>query len=82
MLLLSSRQVVSDSFVTPPMGCSLPGPSVHGIFQAKILEGVAISFSREISQPKDQTGVSCIGRWILHHWATRDAQQLHTVQNR
>ena len=30
--------------------------------------------SRESSQPKDQTHVSCIGRWILHHWATGEAQ--------
>ena len=37
------------------MDCSLPGSSVHGIFQARILEWVAISFSRGSSQPKDQT---------------------------
>ena len=40
--------------------CSPPGPSVHGILQARILEGVAISFSRGSSQPKDRTRVSCI----------------------
>ena len=40
--------------------CSPPGPSVHGILQARILEGVAISFSRASSQPKDRTRVSCI----------------------
>ena len=39
--------------------------SVHGIFQARILEWVAIYFSRESSQPKDWTHVSCIGRQIL-----------------
>ena len=38
-----------------PMDCSLPGSSVHGIFQARILERIAISYSRESSQPKDQT---------------------------
>ena len=43
-----------------PMDCSLPGSSVHGIFQARILEWVAISFSRGSSQPRDQTPVSCI----------------------
>ena len=37
------------------------------IFQAKILERVAIAFSTGSSQPKDQTCVSCIGRWILYH---------------
>ena len=49
---------------------SSPGSSVHGIIQTRILEGVAISFSRESSQPRDQTCVSCIGRQILYHWAT------------
>ena len=44
-----------------PMDCSPPGPSDHGIFQARILEWVAISFSRGSSQPRNQTCVSCIG---------------------
>ena len=43
-----------------PMDCSLPGSSVHGIFQARVLEWVAISFSRDSSRPRDQTQVSCI----------------------
>ena len=43
-----------------PMGCSLPGFSVHGIFQARILEWVAIAFSRRASQPRNRTRVSCI----------------------
>ena len=43
-----------------PMDCSLPGSSVHGIFQARVLEWVAISFSRGSSQPRDGTRVpSC-----------------------
>ena len=42
------------------MDCSLSGSSVHGISQARILEWVAISFSRESSQPRDQTHISCI----------------------
>ena len=46
------------------MGCRPPGSSVHGILQARILECVAISFSRGSSQPRDQT------RFIL--WATRE----------
>ena len=41
-----------------PMDCSLPGSSVHGIFQARILEWIAICFSRGSSQPRDQTLVS------------------------
>ena len=52
-----------------PMDCSLPGSSVHGILQVRILEWVAISFSRGSSQPRDQTCfscVSCIGRQVLY----------------
>ena len=41
-----------------PTDCSPPGSSVHGILQARILEWVAISFSRESSQPKDRTCIS------------------------
>ena len=57
-------------FATPRTVCSPPGSSVHGIFQARILEWVAISFSRGSSWLRDQTGVSCVscvGRWILYH---------------
>ena len=43
-----------------PMDCSPPGSSVHGIFQARILEQVAIPFSRGSSQPRDQTQVCSI----------------------
>ena len=56
-----------------PVDCSSPGSSVHGIFQARILEWVAISSSRGFSQPRDQTHISCvsyIGGWILYHCAT------------
>ena len=56
-----------------PMDCSLPGPSVHGIFQARVLEWGAIAFSGVSSQPRDQTHVSCTGRRILYHWATQEA---------
>ena len=55
------------------MDCSPPGYSVHEISQARILEWVAISFSRGSSQPRDFTHVSCIGRQILYHWATWEA---------
>ena len=43
-----------------PMDCSLPGSSVHGIFQARVLEWGAIAFSTGSSQPRDRTRVSCI----------------------
>ena len=49
-----------------PMNCSLPGFSVHGILQPRILEWVDVSFSRGSSQPRDQTHVSCFGRQSLY----------------
>ena len=49
------------------------GSSVHGILQARILEWIAISFSRGSSQPRDQTLVSCSGGHSLYHCATREA---------
>ena len=42
-----------------PMDCSPPGSSVHEIFQARILEWVAVSLSRRSSQPRNQTWISC-----------------------
>ena len=60
-----------------PMDCIPSGSSIHGIFQARILEWVAISFSRESSWPRDRTQVSrvsCIGRWILYHCTTWGAR--------
>ena len=56
-----------------PMDCSLPGSSVCGIFQARILEWVAISFSRASSRPRDRTWVSCIVGRHFTIWATREA---------
>ena len=55
-----------------PMGCSPPGSSVQGIFQARILKWVAISFSKGSSQPRDWTHISFVGRQILY-WATWEA---------
>ena len=48
------------------MDYSLPGPSVHGILQARILEWVVIPFPRDPSWPRDQTQVSCIAGDFLH----------------
>ena len=59
-----------------PMGYSPPGSSVHGISQARILEWVAIFFSRGSSQPRNCQAY-CIGRRILHHCATREAPLCH-----
>ena len=55
------------------MDCSLPGSSVHGILQARILEWVAFPFSRGSFQPKDWTQVSCIAGRFFTNWATREA---------
>ena len=55
------------------MDWSLPGCSVHRILQAKILEWVAIPFSRGSSQPRDQTQVSCTAGRLFTIWATREA---------
>ena len=50
---MKSENEVSQSCPTPsdPMDCSLPGSSVHGIFQARVLEWVAIAFSAVILEP-------------------------------
>ena len=55
-----------------PMVCSLPGSSVHGILQARILERVAIPFFRGSSWPRDQTQVSCIAGRFFTLWTTRE----------
>ena len=56
-----------------PMDCSLPGSSVHGIFQARVLEWADISFSRGSSQPRNRTRVSCVADRCFIIWATREA---------
>ena len=65
--------------VCDPMDCSLPRSSVHGSFQARILEWVAISFSRGSSQPRDQTRVSRIVGRCFTIWATREVLDLCIV---
>ena len=55
------------------MDCSLSGSCVHGIFQARVLEWIAISFSRGSSQPRNRTRVSCIAGGHFTVWATREA---------
>ena len=65
--------LATKSFLTlqPHELYSPPGSSVHGMFQARILEWVAVSFSRGSSWPRDWTCISCIASPILYHWATR-----------
>ena len=63
-----SHSVVSD--FCDPMDCSSPGSSVHEILQARILEWVAILFSRRSSQPRDWIQVYCIAGRFLTIWPT------------
>ena len=56
-----------------PMDYSPPDSSVHGILQARILELVAIPFSRGSSWPRDQTWVSCTAGGFFTIWATKEA---------
>ena len=59
-----------------PMDCSPPGFSIHGILQERILEWIAIPFSRESSWPRDWTQVFCIASRFFAVWATREAQSV------
>ena len=59
-----------------PLDCSPPGSSIHEIFQAKILEWVAFSFSSRSSCPRDWTQVSCISSiagTFFTRWAIGEA---------
>ena len=75
--LLSCSAPRSYPTLCNPMDYSLPGSSVHGIFQSRILEWVAISYFRGCSWPRHWTcisWVSCIGRQNLYHCATWEAR--------
>ena len=69
----NSLSEVAQSCLTlcDPVDCRPPGSCVHGIFQARILEWVAISFSRGSARPKDRTLVSRIAGRRFNLWATR-----------
>ena len=71
---VKSESEVAQSCPTlcDPMDCSLSG-SVHGIFQARVLEWIAISFSRGSSRPRNRTRVCCIAGRRFTIWATRGA---------
>ena len=79
MLFSQSYPVLCD-----PVDCSSPGSSVHGILQARILEWVAISFSRESSLPRDPIQISCTAGRFFAIWATRETpkyQSRYGIQN-
>ena len=66
--------LVAQSWLTfcDPTDCSPPGSSVYGILQARILEWVAIPFSRGSSRPRNWIWVSCIAGRFFTMWATRE----------
>ena len=63
-----------------PIDYSPPASSVHGGFQARILEWVAFPSSRGSFQPRDWICVSCIVRWVLYYWVTREEETKTRVQ--
>ena len=72
MLVAQSWQLFCN-----PMDCSPPVSFVREIFQARILEWVAILFSRGLSWPRDQTQVSCIAGRFFTVWTTREAYMVN-----
>ena len=72
-----SESEVTQSCLTlcNPMDCSPPRFSIHGIFQARVLDWVAISFSRGSSWPRDRTWVSCVVSRCFTVWATREVEE-------
>ena len=78
VMLLSHVQLFCD-----PMDCSLPGSSVHGLFQARVLGSLAISFSRGSSRPRDWTLLSHIASRCFTIWATSEtSSQVDITQTR
>ena len=73
---LSMKVAQSCLTLCDPMDYSPPGFSLHGILQARILEWVAIPFSRRSSQPREKTRVSCIAGIFFTIWTTREAQDI------
>ena len=73
IVLKESESEVAQSclMLCDPMDCSLPGSSVHGILQTRVLERVAISFSRGSSQPRDRAWVARIAGSCFTILATR-----------
>ena len=74
--VIVQKVLVAQSCLTICDPCSQPGSSVHEIFQARILEWVAIFFSRGASWPRDQTHVSYIAGRFFTIWATREAPNI------
>ena len=75
---VKSENEVAQSCPTlcDPMDSSLPGSAIRGIFQTRILEWAAISFSRGSAQPRDWTWLSCIADRRFTVWATREVHNI------
>ena len=65
-----SESVSYSVTLSDPKDCSPPGSPGHGILQARLLEWIAIPFSREASRPRDLIQVSCIAGILFTIWAT------------
>ena len=70
---MHAKSLQSCLTLCEPMDCGLPGSSVHGILQARILEWGAILFSKGSSRPRDRTWVSCIAGTFFTIWAIRES---------
>ena len=77
-----SEVVQSCPALCYPVEYSPPGSSVHGIFQARILEWVAISFSKGSSQPRDRTQLSCIAGRCFNLWVNMEAPKKTYMANK
>ena len=73
------RSLQSGQTLCKPMDCSLPASSVHGILQARMLEMVAILFSRGSSWLRDPTQISHMANRFFTIWATREAQWSRSI---
>ena len=71
---VKSEVAQSRPTLCDPRDWSLSGSSVHGIFQARVLEWIAISFYRGSSRPRNPSWVSCIAGRRFTVWATREAK--------
>ena len=76
LLLVKSEVAQSCPTLCDPVDCSLLGSSFQGILQARILEWVAISFSRGAPQPRDRTQVSRIAGRRFNLWSTREVSKV------
>ena len=77
--LAAAKLLQSCPTLCEPIDGGPPGSSVHGIFQARMLEWVAIYSSKGFSQPRDQTQVSCITGRFFSDWATREAPIIKNI---